>query len=419
MANGVSIDDFGASFIHYLPGVIQTLNNTSRARLLPKGTLKWEGLHLEKKLHVTRNGAISTPEDGGPIEAAGSQSYVASKVYRKNITGSVKVTDGALNNAKTTKNAAISIVESELTGMLETIRVFENYVFTRDGTGVVTFLGSTTSGSTITVDDARLLHQFARSSKNYTILDTDGSTVHTTFSTARVARAFTTLNEATVTPTSSVTAGAQADGDYIVWGTGNNSSYNRWPTGLDALIDDGTGTFQAVDVTTYNQWTSPVLSNSGTARPLTPSLLRQLMAAVKQESGEDIDSEMTLLGCVWEGVNFEEMFEGEVRIMESTKVGGIEISRFQSALGTLQLVMDPHAPYGKLFLCDFAEITRATQAELDWRGKSEGNPASIFTVQHNGLQNVATCLETFEFFIERRNRCGKIEDLTESRATAF
>ncbi len=127
---------------------------------------------------------------------------------------------------------------------------------------------------------------------------------------------------------------------------------------------------------------------------------------------------MTLLGNIWQGINFEEMFEGEVRLMESTKVGGVEISRFQSTMGTVQLVMDPDSPYGKLFLCDFAEITRANQAELDWRGKGD-SPSSIFTVQHNGLQNVATCLETFEYFIERRNRCGKIEDLTETRATAL
>ncbi len=417
MANGVSIDDFGASFIHYLPGVIQTLNNTSRARLLPKGTLKWEGLHLEKKLHVTSNGSISFPEDGGPIKAAGSQAYVASKAYRKNCTGSVKVTDGILNNAKTTRNAAITVVESELEGMLNSIRKLENYILTRDGTGIVTQLGSTVSGATLTVDDARLLHRFARSSADYTILDTDLTTTHTTFQVSRVARAFTN-NEATVTTTASVTAAGQADGDHIVWGTGAHSAYGRWPTGLDALIDDGTGTFQGVDVTTYNHWTSPVLSNGGTLRALTPSLLRQLMAAVKQESGEDIDSEMTLLGCIWQGINFEEMFEGEVRITETTKVGGIEISKFQSTLGSLQLVMDPDAPYGKLFLVDFSQITRAVQAELDWRGKGD-TPGSIFHTLHNGLQNVATCLETYEFFIEGRNKCGKIEDLRETRATAF
>jgi hypothetical protein len=56
---GVSIDDFGASFIHYLPGYIMTLNNTTKARLLPKGKLTWEGVHLEKKVHVRRNPSIT------------------------------------------------------------------------------------------------------------------------------------------------------------------------------------------------------------------------------------------------------------------------------------------------------------------------------------------------------------------------
>ena len=61
---GVSIDDFGASFIHYLPGVVRILNNTSLARTLPKGKLKWEGVNLEKYVHVKRNTAISAVADG-------------------------------------------------------------------------------------------------------------------------------------------------------------------------------------------------------------------------------------------------------------------------------------------------------------------------------------------------------------------
>lgn len=413
--SGVSIDDFGASFIHYLPGVIQTLNNTSRARLLPTGELKWQGERLEKKVHVRRNVAFTFTEDGGPIPAAGKQSYVPAKAYRKFGVGSVKVTDGILDNADTTEHAAITVVESELRGLLDTFRKAENFLFTRDGTGVVALLGATTSGATISVDDARMCWEGG----DFTILDTDGSTVHATFTNDKINRSFNAAGEAVLTPTASVSAGSQAQNDYIVWGTGNKSMYGRAPTGLDALIDDGTGTFQAVNITTYNRYTSIVLTNS-TNRPLTPHLLRQLMAAVKSEAGDDMSAEWTLLGNIWQGINFEEMYEGELRITESTKVAGIEIASFQSTMGKFNIVTDPDAPYGKLFLVDFSQITRAVQHELDWRKNGgSGSPGSIFQRKDNSLNHTATCLETYEYFIEQRNRCGKIENLTEDKVTAL
>ncbi len=69
---GVKIEDFGASFIKYLPKVTKTLNMTSVARKIPKGKMKWSGAeHVEKVVHVGLNGAISFLEDGGNLPAAG------------------------------------------------------------------------------------------------------------------------------------------------------------------------------------------------------------------------------------------------------------------------------------------------------------------------------------------------------------
>jgi hypothetical protein len=414
---GVSIDDFGASFIHYLPGYIMTLNNTTKARLLPKGKLTWEGVHLEKKVHVRRNPSITFTEDGGPIPAAGKQGYTTAKAYRRFLVGSVKVSEGLLTNAKTTKNAAINVVDSELRGMMESIRKQENFWFGRDGTGVVALLGTTVSGSTLTVSDARLMWEDA----DFTVLDTDGSTEHGSFVVSSIARAATYnasgIAYATVTPSASFTgSGSQAAGDYIVWGSGSKMMYNRAPTGLDALVDDNTGTFQAVNVTTYNRYTSLVLSNGGVARPMSTSLLRQLNTGIRSEAGEDIDSSYTFLTNKWQGNNFEEMFEGEVRLTESTKVGGIEVSRFQSVSGSYDVVTDDDMPYNKAFFVDMAEITRAEQAQLDWRRAGDG-PSGIFQIQQNSLNRVATCMETYEYMIDKRNRGGKIEDLVETKST--
>jgi len=418
--SGVGIDDFGASFIYYLPGVIETLNNTTYARTLPMGEVKWEGTHIEKSVHVRRNVAFTFTEDGGNVPVAGKQGYVPSMAYRCFGAGAVKVTEGILDNASTTRNAARTVIESELRGLLDFIRKFENGVFTRDGTGVVATLGATVSDIAapfnITVNDARMMTEGA----NFEIRSAAvPATILGTFQVSGVSRAFTAGGEATLTLAGALPAAGQALGDLIVWrGTGGpaDSMYGRAPNGLDALVDDGVGTFQNVNVTLYNRWTSPVFSNAGVARPLTTSLLRQLLATVKAEGGEPDAGKWTLLTNVWEGVAFEEMFEGEVRLTASDSVGGVEIASFQSTVGKVDVVTDPDSPYGKLFLLDMAQISRAVQHELDWR-KQEGG--GIFQTLPNSLNKVATCMETYEYFIEQRNKCGKIEDLREVRGTAL
>ena len=410
---GVGIDDFGASFIKYRAGIIQTLNSTVKARLIPKGDVKWEGVHLEKKVQVRRNVAIGSPQDGGAIPSAGKATYVPAKVARKFVVGSVKVTDGILANAATTENAAITVNESELQGLMDGLRKWENFMFGRDGTGIVGLLGATTSGATITVTDARMMWEGAQ----FEIRDTAApTTIHATFTVSKINRAFNSSGEAVITPTASVASGSQAQGDYIVWlGNGGDASYGNVPMGLDGMIDDAvTGTFQTVDVATYNRYTSPVLDNGGTLRPLKGSLFRQMAAAIKQESGDDV-GECTVLGNHWEAINTEEMYEGEIRLSEHSTVAGFKVARFQSTLGTFDVMTDPDMPYNKLYFIDAKQISRAVQKELDWRPGTKGP----FTAAQNSLNHTANCVEIVEFFIDQRNRCGKIEDLRETKATAF
>jgi hypothetical protein len=377
--------------------------------------MDWEGERLEWRVHVKRNPAVSNIEDGGAFPIAGKQSYVPAYAYRKFCVGSVQVTDGALTNAATTKNAAISVVESELTGMMDGIKKYQNGTFSRDGTGVVATVGTTASGATITVSDARMLWD----GKDYEIRDVvTPATIHVpSFVVSRVARAPTAANEATVTPTAAIGALGQVTGDYIVWGTGGSSSYGRAITGLDALIDDAATTFQGVDCSVYTRYTSPVLGNLGTPRALTPSLFRQMLATIKQEAGEDPPDGMTVMGPVFEAINLEELYEGDLRITPDTTTAGIAVSSFQSVLGRINIVTDPDAPYGKLFFLDPSQLVYAVQAELDWRRDAPG--ASIFKRSDTFAGYTATAIETCELAIMERNRCGKIEDLTEARTTAY
>src|SRR3990167_4124756 len=412
----VSIDTFGANFVHYLGGVIKVLNKTVRAKELCKGgTKKWEGSKLVKHVHVERSAAFNLTEDGGAIPPAKKQGYVEASAYRKFAYGSVGITDGQLNNATTTKHAAIKVVDSELRGLMEGMALFYNLFWTRDGTGVVTLLGATTNGSTITVDDARAIWRKG----TYTCLDASTPTTeHFNFECDSVARSYNnTLYSATVTPTASVASGSQAADDLIVWGAGAYQSYNKAITGLDAGIDDAATTFQGVDCATYTQWTSPVLSNSGTRRDLTPALIRRMLSSLKQEGGQ-AKKTMSVLSTVWICEKFDEMYESAVRITPDDTTVGQATPTFQSSHGKVRIESDQHSPYGKMFFLEPSEITFAVQKELHWRPVSNGG-GGIFMRSDVSGKYTATCMEQSEIFYEARNRCGKIEDISETVGTAF
>jgi hypothetical protein len=409
---GVGIDDFGALFTKYLPGVIETLNSTSAARMLPLGSIKWEGDHIEKVVHVRRNAGVTMAVDGGALPVAGKQTYATAKAYRKFLVGSVKVTDGLLATAATTANAAISATESELTGLLDNMKTIENFTWTRDGTGLVANVGTdataASAGDTFTVDDARGLWD----GQDYEIRN--GATVDTaSFQVRSTARTPTSSGEFTVTTEGGVSSTAGYD---IYWKTGNLSMYGRAITGLDKLIDNASGTFQNVNVTTYPRYTSPVLSNSSVARPLTPTLFRQMLAMIKQESGADASANLTVLTSVWDMVNMEELYEGELRLTATDRVAGLDIPTFQSNFGKFSVMTDQHAPFGKMFFIDRSQITYARQKELAWRTEGAN---SIFKRDDNNLSYSATALGIGELFIEDRRRCGKITDLKFNAKTAY
>jgi hypothetical protein len=407
----VGIDDFGALFVKYLPGVIESLNNSCPARQIPMGDVKWEGDYLQKTVHVKRNVGITMTTDGGALPTSGKQSYVPAKAYRKFLVGSVRVSDGLLATAATTANAAISATESELTGLLDNMKKLENFFWTRDGTGMVANVGTdataSSAGDTFTVDDARGLWD----GQDYEIRN--GATITTaSFQVRSTARTPTAAGEFTVTTEGSVSSTAGYD---IYWKTGSASAYGRAITGLDKLIDDASGTFQGVNVTTYPRYTSPVLGNGGTARPMTPSLFRQMLAMIRQESGSDASSSLVVLTSNWDMVNFEELYEGELRLAPTDKVAGLDIPTFQSSFGKFSVQTDPDSPYGKMFFIDRSQVTYARQKELSWRGGDKG----IFMRDDNSLGWSATALSIGELFIEDRRRCGKIEDLKFNAKTAY
>jgi hypothetical protein len=400
---GVSISNFNASFIDYLPGVTESLNDTVMVRKLARKDYKWEGANISFFVHTARNHAIGYIEDGGAFPIPDKQDYVEAKAYRRFLTGSVQITDGALANAATSKRSAIDVTTSELRGMINGLGTFEGFMAYRNGDGTVGTVSATSSGTTLYLDDARLMWDDATYQEYNSGLTSSYGNLKVT-STARALSSGSAV----------VTVDAVPDGtsgNKIVW----NGSLNRAITGLDSMVDDASTTFQNISTATYPRYTSPVLSNSGTERPLSPTLFRQMLAMISQESGVKPPSGMTVLTNKWLGIETEELYEPELRITPETKTAGIAIASFMSSFGRVAIVPDTVAPYNKMYFMDFSQVYRAVQKELDWRRQG----GEIFLRSDVSAAWKATAIEICEYFIKQRNRCGKIEDLAETETTAY
>jgi len=239
----------------------------------------------------------------------------------------------------------------------------------------------------------------------------DITTLHGSATVSNVESALNASGNSLVNFTGSVPGGIAAN-DYLVW----NGCVNRAVTGLDKLIDDSTSTFQNINVSNYPRYSSTVLGNSGTKRDLTPSLFRQMLASIQQRSGSERPSDgLTVLCDSWQAINVEELYEGELRLTPESKVGGLAVAAFQSALGRVDIMVDTDCLHNKMFFCDFSKIYRAVQKQLGWR--REGG--SIFKRSDVSGMYTATAIEIAELYIKERHTCGKIEDLNDNKATAY
>ena len=411
---GVSIDNVGLTFTRFLDGVVETLNHTSKSRNLVRKDDNWTGSHIEGRLHTARSTAIGYVADGGAFPTADKQDYATYRAARKFIVGSVQLTDGAMATAAKSPNVARDVITSEVKGMMNNILKFENGMFFRDGTGkVATLIDGEAAAKTalVEVDDARMLWDGG----NYQVFPAamTAGTSDGDINITSVDAALATNGNPTVSLGGSGLPVLTADNDAIVW----NGSLNKAITGLDKLIDDAlVADFQFVSTTNFPRYTSMVLDNGGTKRDLTPSLFRQLLAGIMSRTGSERPSDgLTVLCNSWQAINIEELYEGELRLTPDSKVAGISVASFQSSLGRIDIMVDTDCLYNKMFFADFSKIYRAVQKPLGWR--REGG--SIFKRSDVSGVWTATAMEIAELYIKERHTCGKIEDLNETKSTAY
>lgn len=395
-------------FTKFEKAIARTLNDEAKAFKMCAVDEDWSGDFIEGRVHTQRNTAFGFTEDGGGFSTPSQQRYATYKIGRRFFQAKLQLTDGIMAAARNSPQVAKEAVASEVDGMLKDTMKFYNLMFFRDGTGSVATVSAplpTAAETHALVDDSRLCWDGA-TLELYT-----GTTYRSDLVVSSTPQAFTSgkprVNFTSITGSSGANVAA---GDVLYW----KGSYGRVFTGLDTLIDDGGTTFQNVAMATYPRYSSFVLSNSG-LRQLTPSLLRTLLAGVKTKAGGDVAGGLTLFGDNWMGVEFEEMYESELRITPSDSKVGVAGTTFGSAFGNLTLVSDVDCKRNTIFAVDKSQLHHKVQKTLGFR--LDGG--QMFKRNDDAGVWTATMVGISQMYIHDRITSGKIENVQDQNSIAY
>lgn len=417
MANtGVTLGNFDLGQLDYENLVTHVLSHGARIwKDFPQ--VNWQGDQKDWAVHVRRNVSGQWTEDAGSIAPAGKQTFARARAGRRFATFKVQLSQGALAAYKTDARAILGARQSEFEGLARDALDFYNRWAFRDGTGVVAVIRSTGSDpNDIQLNEAKLVWPGAY----YEVYDTTLATNRGRVQVSNVEQATTLVSgeyRVLMNAAAALPSGSTA-GDKLVWlgQDGATSSLNRVISGLDALVDDASGTFQNVSTSTYPEYTSIVDSNSGTYRSITPGIFRKNLAALGQNAGNNGQDKTYNIYCdKWLLKEFEEMYEGSYRLAPADGSMGYKGIRFTSGLGDVKIEVDTDCLRHTMFMVDPNEIEHIIQHPLSFIKDGDG---TILKESRDNLTAEAAMFCISQLRIKNRQSAAKIEDLSDSASTS-
>ena len=339
----------------YLPRMVSVINKATVLRDRIKTNMDMtnvSGKGASVPVNIRPSEAIGARGDGEALPTPQNQRYVECSVAYAYNYATFRVTHPTMVASLTNEVAWIKAVTSEMQGLERDLgrdldRQDHGY-----GYGVLgTINGAGSSTTTMTMDDGHNV-------KVNMVID-----VYTAVSGG--SQEVDSISVSAVSGNTVTLASAQtfSDGSYVF----REDSRGNEAMGLIGLVDDGTylTTLQGISRTTYPEWKSTVLDNSGTARAITETLLDDAIFTA-QETGEGNIS-LGLTGRI-QFRKIGELLTADRRFAFSTTLqGGFKAIEW----GDVPIVNDPRSPVDAngndmLFFIDESVISRYQLGPMNW-----------------------------------------------------
>ena len=376
----------------YLDAVSEQLNSKANPLLsmIEKSTDDVWGKEVRKLAIYGMNGGIGAgTEDGDLPDATGnnSEQFV---VTLKNLYGTIEISDKAVRASENNSGAFVSLLNSEMEGLLKASAFNFGRMLFGDGSGTLGKVTAITSG-VITLDSVKnviegMVVDF-RTSGGEAISGADGRRILAVDrKNKKITVSGTTLTTDTVAANSIVTV---------------QGSYNNEITGLKAIFSDS-GSIYGLSRSTHS-WLIPYIRTS--AGSVSEVMIQTAIDEIEAQSGGNVD----LIVCSW-GVRraLQALFATNRRAIDVVELaGGYKAMSYNG----IPIVADRFCPDGTMYLLNTADFTLHQLCDWQWL---EGDDGKVLKQVAGKPVYSATLVKYADLICARPNGQGMISGITEA-----
>jgi hypothetical protein len=404
----------------YQPLVREQINNDIPIlTYVEKNTKDTDGRRAVLSLHVTRNSGVGNRAEGGTLPTAGYQGFAEERVNLYSIYGRGQLSGQLLKSADSNAAAFERALDGETKRITNDVKRDVNRQVWGTSNGVIAQCALTTSslGVLLASSASGATGSAIASDVQFRQLEVGmlvdiGTVAAPTLKTSANAIVETYGTGTSADPYRIVlTSVATTTGTDFIFRSGNGgdttNSTQKEVTGLQSIIDSS-GTLHNVNPTTYPVWKSIELSNSGTNRQISETLMAQCVQEINIASG------------TWP--NLAVTHHGVFRAYANTLLG---LKRFNNTVSLkggyaqgipfiggggneIPVVTDRDCPANSMFFINTDHLTEYMMS--DWE----------FMQEDGAVLNRVANADAYEFVLfkymevatDRRNTHGKILDLS-------
>lgn len=348
----------------YLGPIRSQLNNEvliTQILNLDSKNIDLTGLSAYVPLQYGRNSGVGARREMDTLPTAGNQAYKHVNFDLAYLYGRAQFSGQAIQKTKDDAGAFVRVITSEMEGLRKDLTLDLARQFYGDGTGVIaTVAGAGAASATQTLSSSEAIDKGFIDLNMFVDI---GTVANPTAVAAGIQVTDVDPVAGTVTLASSVTT---TTGSSFFRTQNADATGSKEVTGLQAMITTANSALGGIDGTVAgNKWWNNQYDNTGGAISLSNLMLNWNKVHAR---GLRSDNAIVLTTPGLARRLFATSdFTSNVRFVNTTTLkGGFESISFTAGSGTLNLVTDRHAPYGKVFMLDKSALQVYSPGDWDY-----------------------------------------------------
>ena len=376
----------------YLDAISHQLDNSVNPLLsaISKSTNDVWGKEVRKLCAYGVNGGVGAGTEDGDLPSASGNNYAQFVTTLKNLYGVIEISDKAIRASENNSGAFVSLLNSEMEGLVRASTFNFGRMLFGDGTGAIA-TASEIKNNAIVVDSTRNIME----GMIVDVRDASGNII-SGLGGRKVVSVNRTLKQ--IGLSGATIANQQFSTKTVITLQG---SYNNEITGLGAIFSDS-ATLYGVDKA-QNSWLAPYVQKSvGDISELT---IQTALDTIEERSGKGVN----FIVCSW-GVRraLQQLFSANRRSFDTIELsGGFKAMSYNG----IPIVADRFCPEGTMYLLNTDDFTFHQLCDWQWLSDDDGR---VLKQVAGKPVYTATLVKYADLICARPNGQGMLTGITEA-----